>query len=106
MSKEKPFFFFPVFFRSSLLEELKKSSYKIEMSTKYLGTVSKGNKWIMTFGISPKGFVHFWLGDLLDNLESDDYSVFMKHRAVPDRLGKHFTKSQLEAKFVSDEDEN
>ena len=106
MSEERPFFFFPAFFRPSLLNDLRKSPYKIEMSTKYLGRVSKGNKWIITFGISPKGYVHFWLGDLLDNLESKDYHLFMKHHVVPDRLGKHFTKSQLEAEFVSDEDEN
>lgn len=106
MTDKRAFFFFPVFFQPSLLNALKKAPYSIEMSTKYLGSVRKGNKWVITFGISPKGFVHFWLGDLLDNLESNDYNVLMKHRAVPDRLGKHFTKSQLEAKFVSDEDEN
>ena len=105
--EKEPHFFFPMFFKPNLLDDLKKAPYKIEMRTKYLGLVRKGQKGYMIFGISPKGYVHFWLGDLLINLKStDDWRIFLRHRAYPDRLGKHFIKNQLEAEFVNDKDEN
>ena len=107
IDEKRVFFFFPVFFHPSLLDDLKKKRFKIDMSTKYLGNIYKGNQWYITFGISPKGFVHVWLGDLLDNVKTaNDYRLFLQHAVRPDRLGKHFTKTQIEAHFVSDEDEN
>lgn len=77
------------------------------METKYLGKLSKGSEWYMIFGVSPKGYIHFWLGDLLDNVKSpDEWGIFLKHGAYPDRLGKHFTKNQLDAEFVDDKNDN
>jgi len=105
-TKKDALFFYPVFFEPSLLEAIKKKPYTVKMSTRYLGAVHKGNKWFMPFGISPKGYVHFWLGDLLENLNVGDIEVFMKYSATPDRLGKHFTRTQLNAEFVGNEDEN
>lgn len=107
IDKNRVFFFFPVFFHRELLDDLKSKGFKVDMATKYLGDIWKGNEWNITFGISPKGFVHVWLGDLIDRVKAvDDYRPFLKHAVRPDRLGKHFTKTQLEAQFASDEDEN
>jgi hypothetical protein len=45
-------------------------------------------------------------GDVSRKRMHDDFKIFSKYAVRPDRLGKHFTKTQLDAEFVSDEDEN
>jgi hypothetical protein len=105
-SRSSKFFGIPMFFDSSLLDALQKPPYTVKMSTKYFGSIIKGEQWSISFGISPRGYVHFWLGDLRDNLEIEDYDVFLKHYFQPDRLGKHFYKVEVLGRPLEGNEEN
>ena len=105
-SRNSKFFGIPMFFDSSLLDALQKPPYKVEMETKYFGHVRKGDKWLIVFGVSPKGYIHFWLGDLRDNLEDEDYDVFLKYYTKPDRLGNHFYIVEIKGKPLQGNEEN
>lgn len=110
----------PLYFDREILEEFKKPPYEVDWATDYLGMIKKGSAkegylWTITFGISPKGFVHCWLKDILElaiteepeiQLTQDEANIFAKHMVRPDRLGKHFTRTQLDAEIVKPEDEN
>ncbi len=92
----KETFLYPLYFERAVLGEFK----NIAWATKYLGMI-RGRNDNITFGVTPKGCVKVWLGDLL-NLEPDEIQKFVKHFARPKRLGQHLTKTQLYAEFVDD----
>jgi len=85
---------------------LKKDHFQ-SICIQYLGNIRKSSEWIITFGISPKGLIHMWLGDMIKEInDPNDIGLFIKHYFRPDNLGKHFVKTQIKAEFVSDEDPN
>ncbi|MGI0016065.1 MAG: hypothetical protein ACREBU_21810 [Nitrososphaera sp.] len=92
--------FFPLFFDQQVLTEFT----KVDKATRYLGKITTKTS-IIAFGISPKGFVTVWLRDFFE-LSSDDRGKFIKYLVMPDRLGQHFKKTQMDAEFVDDSDPN
>ena len=78
---------------------------KSKATTKCLGVFYLHDESI-PYGISPKGYVTVWKGDVLNLMESEQEIVRSQIVDVKDRLGKHFTRSQLDGVFVDDEDPN
>lgn len=115
------FFHTPLFFEKGVLKEFEDGeNYEVEYSTDFLGKIEKTSNegealWKISFGISPKGFVHCFLLDILElaisedppiKLTQEEAEIFSEYLFKPDRLGKHFSKTMLEAEPVKPGEEN
>ena len=95
----KPFLI-PIFFRKEVLSEFK----EVNWSTDYLGIIEDDGANLV-FGITPKGYVSIWIGDFI-TLPELTREKLVPHYIEADRIGLHFSRSQLKAEFVKKEDPN
>jgi len=96
----------PLFFKKELLENLKEllENFEVQRDIDYLGQI-RVESHIIPFGISPNGYVTCWIGDIND-LPNEIIDEFKRYLIFPDRLGKHFFKSQIQGEFVDEGDPN
>jgi hypothetical protein len=99
-------FLTPVFFNRRVLIKFDHSDeYALRFASRTYGSISTDANMI-SFGINPNNKAVFWLGDIAQLPEAEQYYLRSENVESDHRIGSEFYDGQIECKFTDSSDED
>jgi hypothetical protein len=99
-------FLTPVFFNRRVLIKFDHSDeYELRFASRTYGSISTDGDAI-SFGINPNNKVVFWLGDIAQLSEAEQYYLRSENVESDHRIGSEFYDGQIECKFTDSSNED